>query len=107
MFGKFAGVMQFSRPMNAKQKAVRLIGAVILGGAALFPPWQLTVENAGATQSTASGFYPLWNPPTGEVDTENEKATAHYRVAVVKLGFELAAILVVVNGAVYLLKDRG
>ncbi|MBM3836885.1 MAG: hypothetical protein FJ398_02780 [Verrucomicrobia bacterium] len=92
--------------MNSKQKTVRIIGMLVVVLAALFPPWRLIVDEGGAQQVSSLGFHPLWNPPTPEVAVESEQTAANSRINLLQLGVELGILLVVVNGAVYLLKDK-
>ena len=92
--------------MNSKQKAARLVGMIFVALAALFPPWQIAVEKGGAMQAFSAGFHPLWSPPTTEVQTDTDETKANYRIHLILLGVELGMVLLVVNGAVYLWKDK-
>ena len=85
---------------------MRWIAILMLAGSAVFPPWQLEVQQAGTKQSSPAGYHPLWNPPSTEVEVDSEEASAGYRPDLVRLGFQLGAILVAVNVAVYLLKTK-
>ena len=78
----------------------------MLTGSALFPPWQLEVQQAGTKLSTPAGYHPLWNPPNAEVEVDHDEASAGYRPDLVRLGVQLGLILVAVNVAVYLLKTK-
>ena len=60
----------------------------------------------GAMQASSAGFHPLWSPPTTEVQTDTDDTKANYRIHLILLGGELGIVLLVVNGAVYLLKDK-
>ena len=93
--------------MNSKQKAVRLIGVIFVALAALFPPWQLTVDKDGTAQVSALGYHPLRSPPSTEVEADAGAVAANYRINLIRLGVQLAVLLLAVNGAVYLLKDKG
>ena len=99
--------------MNAKQKAARLIGMTFIAVAALFPPWQATVKKDGKTEVSSLGYHPLWNPPStevqiegAEVQAESGSVEAHYRINLIQLGIQLGIVLLAVNGAVYLLKEK-
>lgn len=93
--------------MNAKQKAARLIGMIFIALAALFPPWQLTVEKTGLAEISSLGYHPLWDPPAAEVNADAAEVKANSRINLVRLGVQLGVLLLVVNGAVYLLKEKG
>ncbi|MBI4657261.1 MAG: hypothetical protein HY735_00170 [Verrucomicrobia bacterium] len=92
--------------MNAKQKAARLIGIVLLAIATLFPPWKLILKKDGVTESSSLGYHPLWNPPFPEIEAEDREIEANFRIDLIRLGIQLGVILVVVNGAVFLLKTK-
>ena len=85
---------------------MRWVAILLLAGSALFPPWQLEVQQAGAKRSSPAGYHPLWNPPSTEVEMDSEEGSAGYRPDLVRLGIQLGGILAAVNIAVYLLKTK-
>lgn len=93
--------------MNGKQSLVRGVGISVLVLLALFPPWQLsyTAGPNGQTKSSSVGYLPLWNPPASEVEVEENASDVRYRVDFVRLGFQLAAVLILINLGVYSLKS--
>ncbi len=94
--------------MNGKQKLVRGIGLSILVLVALFPPWKLSYkpEQKAETRSSFIGYHPLWSPPAHEVEVAEKATDLEYRVDVVRLGLQLAGVLVLLNVALYLTKGR-
>ena len=93
--------------MNGKQNLVRGVGISVLVLLALFPPWQLsyTAGPTGESKSSSVGYLPLWNPPASEVEVEENASNVRYRVDFVRLGLQLAAVLILINVGVYLLKS--
>ncbi|MBI2948172.1 MAG: hypothetical protein HYY23_11035 [Verrucomicrobia bacterium] len=92
--------------MNSKQKAARIVGMIFVAVAALFPPWQLAVNKEGTAQVSSLGYHPLWSPPSTEVEADAGAVAANYRINLIRLGVQLVVLLLAVNGAVYLLKDK-
>jgi hypothetical protein len=64
------------------------------------------VQKGGAAEISSLGHHPLWSPPTTEIQEDEGSVTASYRINLVRLGVQLVVLLLVVNGAVYLLKEK-
>jgi hypothetical protein len=94
--------------MNTNQKLVRLAGIALLIGMALIPPWQFSSrQNESGKQTARSvGYYTLWNPPREEVESGEGETNLSYRINLIRLGVQFAAVLVVMNGGIYLLRAQ-
>ncbi|MBM3836025.1 MAG: hypothetical protein FJ403_22725 [Verrucomicrobia bacterium] len=94
--------------MNGKQKVVRAVGLILLVLSALYPPWKLSynLDTTGVGKSSFVGYRPLWDPPAEEIEVDEHASNLRYHVDFVRLGCQLAGILVLLNVGVYLLKPR-
>ena len=108
-----SGCFSFIHKMNAKQKAVRGLGILMLALCALFPPWKLSyhvgvegTKEVGAKVSSSAGYHPVWNPPHQVIETDANQTSLNYHIDMVRIVIELAALLIFINVGVYLLKDR-
>ena len=94
--------------MNAKQKAIRRLGMLVLILMALFPPWQLAYRQENATKDTSgsAGYHPVWFRETPQAEEEDNRENLRHRIDLVRLGIQLVGVLLLINVGVYWLKDR-
>lgn len=99
--------------MNNSQKAVIVIGVVVLSLMAVYPPWQRVEPGEGAK---SMGYGALWQPPREERDAtadlfglkihmDMEPITAN-RVDAGRLATQMLVVALVMFGAIMLLKPK-
>jgi len=98
----------FAPTMNSKQKAVRAVGALVLGLMIIFPPWKLSyrVEGNATALSSSIGYHPLWYREPPESAADDTRLDLRHHVDLGRLGLQLAVVFVLVNAGVYFVKKR-
>ena len=89
---------------NFASRLIRLFGLGVLVVMSLIPPWQLRYSLRGQAQSISAGYHPLWSPPVEEVELPEGAADPAHRINVLRLGIQLVAVLVLMNGSLSLVK---
>ena len=92
---------------NPKQKLARGLGILALVLMILVPPWELsynTKENPAPVKSSI-GYHPVWYREAPESEVDDPRLNLRHKVNLVRLGFQLAVVLVLINVGIYILKD--
>jgi hypothetical protein len=89
-------------------KIIRILGFALLIGMALFPPWKLSFLTVGKEKRDHRpvGYYALWNPPTEDIAADESQTDLRYQVDLLRLGTQLAIVLLVMNGVIYFVRAK-
>jgi hypothetical protein len=92
---------------NPRQKLVRSFGILALLFMILVPPWELsydTKENPTPVKSSI-GYHPVWYREAPESEVDDPRLNLKHKVNLMRLGFQLAIVLVLINVGIFILKD--